>query len=105
MKELALKTLLRTRKRLRGRSSICSTTFPCEESQDTVDSNTAETEFDPQEVELEELRKQFVGDADITEGSRRRRHYSDVSLIEFPSQIKSLFPESKRRFVLFLFNT
>ena len=47
---------------------------PREESPDTVDScfvETTEAEVDPEVAELEELRKQFVGDLDITEGSHR----------------------------------
>jgi len=43
-----------------------------EESPDTVDSDANESELSPEEAELEELRKQFVGDVDITEGSRLR---------------------------------
>jgi len=40
-----------------------------EEFPDTVDSSTTESEVDPKEAELEVLRRQFVGDVDITEGS------------------------------------
>ena len=40
-----------------------------EESPDTVDSDANEDELSPEEAELEELRKQFVGDVNITEGS------------------------------------
>lgn len=43
-----------------------------EESPDTLDSDANEDELSPEEAELEELRKQFVGDVDITEGSRLR---------------------------------
>ena len=40
-----------------------------EESPATADSDATEDKVDPEEAELEELRKQFVGDVDITEGS------------------------------------
>jgi len=41
---------------------------PRDESPDTVDCDATEAEVDFGDAELEELRKQFVGDVDITEG-------------------------------------
>jgi hypothetical protein len=42
-----------------------------EESPGTPDFDVTEDALDPEQAELEELRKQFVGDVDITEGSCR----------------------------------
>ena len=44
---------------------------PREGFPDTVDSSAIQSEVDLKEAELKELRKQFVGDVDITEGSCR----------------------------------
>ena len=42
-----------------------------EESLDTIGSYITETKFNPEEDDLEELRKLWVGEVDITEGSCR----------------------------------
>lgn len=74
MKELALKTPAKDAKKIEKLEFNIFDDTPREESPDTVDSSAVETievEVDPEEAELEELRKQFVGDVDITEGLLR----------------------------------
>lgn len=73
---------------------------PREESPDTIDSSThvAEAEVD---VELQELRKQFVGDVDITEGCAGLLHSRSISNTVLSLDQEPLLLESKRRFVLF----
>jgi len=75
---------------------------PREESPDTVGSTATDIEVDPKEAELEELRKQFVGDVDITEGSGRYLSpFRRVPDRMFRLDQEPLLIESKRRFVLF----
>ena len=64
MKELALKTPTKDVKKL---ELTLIDDAPCEESPNTVDSET-EAEADPEDAELEGLRKLFVGDVGVTEG-------------------------------------
>lgn len=63
MKELALKTPTKDVKKAERLEFDLFDDAPCEDSPDTV-----ESEVDPEVTELEELRKLFVGDVDITEG-------------------------------------
>ncbi|KAF9646767.1 beta subunit of ribonucleotide reductase [Thelephora ganbajun] len=77
IKELALKTPTKDAKVEKLEFSLFDDA-PREESPDMV-----ETEVDPEDAELEDLRKQFVGDAHITEDQ------------------EPLLVETKRRFVLF----
>lgn len=78
MKELALTTPTKDAKKVEKLEFVLFDDAPYEESLVTVDSSTV-VETDPEDAELEDLRKQFVGDIHITEGSRHccRRH--DVS--------------------------
>jgi hypothetical protein len=71
MKELALKTPTKDVKKIEKLEFELFDDAPREDSPDTVDSfhiDTVESEVNPELTELEELRKQFVGDVDITEG-------------------------------------
>ena len=70
MKDLALKTPTKGAKKVEKLEFDIFDDAPREESPDTVDS-CSEAEVDPEVAELEMLRKQFVGDVDITEGSHR----------------------------------
>jgi len=63
MKELALKTPSKDAKKF---EFALVDDAPRDESPDTVD--TPEATAYPEDAELEELRKQFVGDVDLTEG-------------------------------------
>ena len=75
MKELALKTPTKDAQKvekIEKRELDLFDDAPREESPDTVDSfviEPVEAVLDPQVAELEELRKLYVGDLDITEGS------------------------------------
>lgn len=83
MKELALKTPTKDAKVDKWEFTLFDDA-PREESPDTIYSSvveTAEAELDPEDVELEELRKQFVGDVDITEGLYCDCHIHRTSLI------------------------
>jgi len=66
MKELALKTPTKDAKKFEKLEFNLLDDAP-RESPDTVDT-VPETEAYPEDPELEELRKQFVGDVHITEG-------------------------------------
>lgn len=55
---------------------------PREESPDTVVGTEDEAEAVPEESELEVLRKQFVGDVNITEGCTASYHPRGASLIQ-----------------------
>jgi ribonucleoside-diphosphate reductase subunit M2 len=102
MKDLALKTPTKNAKKVEKLEFDIFDDAPREESPDTIDSCVAETEVDPEVAELEELRKQFVGDVDITEGSHRSLSPSATRSNEDPRlDQEPLLIESKRRFVLF----
>jgi len=68
MRELALKTPTKDAKKIEKLEFALLDDAPRDESPDTVDS-VPEASAYPEDAELEELRKQFVGDVDITEGS------------------------------------
>lgn len=81
MKELALRTPTKDAKKIEKLEFNLVETAPLEELPIPVDSATG-AEVD---VELEELRKQFVGDVDVTEGphyclSSSRRASDDTPL-------------------------
>ena len=79
-----LKTPTKDSKTVEGLEFDLFSGASCEESQDVVDLNTTETELELADAELEELRKLFVGDVDVTEGSCRYlspfRRVSDNSI-------------------------
>ena len=88
MRELALNTPTKNVEKVGRFEFNLFDDAPREESPDTVDScviKTAEAEVDFGDAELEELRKQFVGDLDITEGSYHNlsptRRVFDVTFI------------------------
>lgn len=68
MKELALKTPTKDAKKVEKLDLILFDDAPHEECLDADDSAT-EVEASPEDAELDDLRKQFVGDVHITEGS------------------------------------
>jgi len=67
MKELALKTPVKDARKIEKLEFALLDDARRDESPDTVDSNPEATAY-PEDAELEELRKHFVGDVDITEG-------------------------------------
>lgn len=105
MKDLALNTPTKGAKKIEKLEFDIFDDTLHEESPDTVDSfavEIAEAGLDPEEVELEELRKQFVGDVDITEGLFVARCIRKGSLnVMLYLDQEPLLIESKRRFVLF----
>ena len=88
MKELALKTPTKDAKRSEKTVKAEINIFddaPREESPDTVDScsvESVEAEVDPEETELEALRKLYVGDVNITQGCTAACHTLGASLIQ-----------------------
>jgi hypothetical protein len=71
MKDLALKTPTKNAKKVEKLEFDIFDDGPREESLDSCIVETTEAEVDPELVELLELRKQFAGEVDITEGLRR----------------------------------
>ena len=67
MKELALKTPTKDAKKIEKLEFVLDDA-PRDDSLTTVDS-ILETKAYPEDPELEELRKQFVGDVHLTEGA------------------------------------
>lgn len=100
MKELALKTPSKDAKKLEKLEFNLLDDSSFEESPDAVDSS-AETETDSEDPELDELRKLFVGEVDVTEGSRRHLSSRRVSDRTPCLAQEPLLIETKRRFVLF----
>ena len=71
MKELALKTPTKDAKTVEKLEFNLLEDAPLEESSDTVDSASSDLTLVSAASDLDELRKLFVGDVDITEGSCR----------------------------------
>ena len=101
MKELALKTPTKDAKAIEKLEFSLLEDAPLEESSDTVDSAPLELTSVTVASDLDELRKLFVGDVDVTEGSRR--YFPSLQRVSwiFHLDQEPLLVETKQRFVLF----